>query len=69
MRQDNGMFLNMPNNILVREIDKNVEYQHSLTMIHIPANAPTKKHNENQLNQIPGKLINVRFLKILKFLM
>ena len=69
MRQDNGMFLNMLNNILVREIDKNVEYQHSLTMIHISANAPTKKHNENQLSQIPGKLINVQFLKILKCLM
>ena len=83
MRQDDEMFVNFLNKIRVGKIDQNLENVikskfidkddlQVLQVLHIFAeNAPVKRHNDNQLKQIPGKLIylkKMKFLKILKFL-
>ena len=72
MRQDDKMFVDMLNKIRVGEIDQNAENVIKLRFIdkndpcypgnilHIFAeNTPVKKHNDNQLKQIPGQLITI----------
>ena len=72
MRQDDGMFVNMLNEIRVGETDQNVEDVIKLrsidkndpcypgNILHILAeNALVKRHNDNQLKHIPGRLIKI----------
>ena len=67
MRQDDKIFVDMLNKIKVGEVDQNVEDVIKLRFIdkndpcypgnilHIFAEStPVKRHNDNQLKQIPG---------------
>ena len=71
IRQDDEIFVNMPNKIRVDETDQNVDVIklrfidkndpcYSGNILHIFAeNAPVKRHNDNQLKHIPGQLITI----------
>ena len=72
MRQDDEMFINLLNKIQVGQIDQNTEHviksrfidkddtSYPGNVLHIFAeNAPVKRHNENRLKHIPGKLITI----------
>ena len=66
------MFLNLLNKIRVGQIDQNTEHDiksrfidkddasYPSNVLHIFAeNVPVKRHNENRLKNIPGKLITI----------
>ena len=72
MRQDDKMFINLLNKIRVGQMDQNAEYviksrfmdkdntSYPCNDFHTFAgNAPVKRHNENRLKNMPGKLIAI----------
>ena len=72
MRQDDETFINLLNKIRVGQIDQNKEHviesrfidkydtSYPGNVLHIfEENAPVKRHNDNRLKHIPGKLITI----------